>query len=145
MFRYLWSWENRYFGRWLNQAVFFFFVDVCRYRVFGDTVECFELFVVQSTEIGLNKSRHRGRATKRHFFFLCVSDEADGYFVSSPLEWVFEVLLGKIFGNRCLEIIKICAGFWWSHWMCSEIHELGFRSVFEGQILLAELIKVWVV
>ncbi len=43
-------------------------------------------------------------------------------------------LLGMIFGNRGLEIIKICAEFWGSHWMR-----------FEEEILLAELIKVWVV
>ena len=38
-----------------------------------------------------NKSRHRGRATKRQIFF--VSNEADGYFMSSPLEWGFEVFI----------------------------------------------------
>ena len=48
-----------------------FFMDVCRYRLFGRTVECFRLFVVQSTEIVSNKSRHWGRATKRLMFF-CV-------------------------------------------------------------------------
>ena len=64
-----------------------FFMDVCRYQLFGSTVECFGLFVVQSTEIVSNKSHHRGRATKRQMFF--VSDKAEGYFVSSHLEWGF--------------------------------------------------------
>ena len=54
-------------------------------------------------------------------------------------------LLGTIFGNRGLEIIKICAGFWRSHWMSSENSRSRILRCFEGEILLAELIKVWVV
>ena len=42
-------------------------------------------------------SCHRDRATKRWMLF--VSDRADGYFVSSPLEWDCEVLLRKMFGK----------------------------------------------
>ena len=42
-------------------------------------------------------SRQRGRSTKRRMFI--VSDRADGYFVSFPLEWDCEVLLRKMFGK----------------------------------------------
>ena len=42
-------------------------------------------------------------AEQRRDGFFFVSDRAEGYFVSSPLEWDCEVLLRKMFG-KCLEI-----------------------------------------
>ena len=51
-----------------------------------------------------------GRVTKRQMFF--VSDEADRYFLSSPWSEALELLLGKIFWNRVLDVIKRCAEFW---------------------------------
>ena len=77
-------------------------------------------------EIVSNKSRHGGRAAKRHMFFLCVSDKADGYFVNFPLEWGFEVLLGKMFGNKGLEIRYLRYAQSFGDIMCSEIRGLGF-------------------
>ena len=37
----------------------------------------------------------------------------------------------------------MCVEFWWSHWMCLENSRP--RICVEGEILLSELIKVWVV
>ena len=69
-----------------------------------------------------NKSRHRGRAAKRQKFF--VSDGADGYFVSSPWSAAWRFLLGKIYGNRGLEMNKICTVLATS--CVRKVHGLGF-------------------
>ena len=99
LFRYLWSWENRYFRRWWNQAGFFVEVVDTNHWRHG---YCLGLVVVR---IDWKWSRRGGRC------FL-VSDEADRYFVSSPWSRALRLLLGKIFWNRVLDIIKRWPEFW---------------------------------
>ena len=63
-------------------------------------------------ENGLENISPWGQSNEETDGFFFVSDKADGYFMSSPLEWGCEVLLGKMFEKKGLEIIKICAEFW---------------------------------
>ena len=73
------------------------------------------------------RSCRGGRVTKRQMFF--VSDGADRYFVSSPWSEALRLLLGKIFWNRVLDVIKRCAEFWqnqvWRRFVDSEIFWMG--------------------
>ena len=72
-----------------------------------------------------------GAEQLRDMFFFCVW-RGRRIFCEFPLEW-FQ--LGKIYGNRGLEIIKIYAEFWWSHWMCLENSWTRFWIVLRGNFV----------
>ena len=74
-----------------------------------------------------------------------VSDKADGYFVNSPLEWGFEVLLGKMFGNKGLEIRYLRYAQSFGDIMFLENSRTRILKCFERENLSTELIKVRVV
>ena len=98
------------------------------------SLTCQLKMVSNNLAIGVEQQRDR-------FFFCCVW-RGRRIFCEFPL-WsgVLRLLLGKIYGNRGLEIIKICAEFWWSHWMCLENSWTRFCIVLNWEILLAELKK----
>ena len=79
--------------------------------------------LLKTQVLSWKRSCRGGRVTKRQMFF--VSDEADRYFVSSPWSEALRLLLGKIFWNRVLDVIKRCAEFWqnqvWRRFADSEI------------------------
>ena len=73
----------------------FFFVEVVDTNYWRHGY-CLGLVVVRvDWKWSRRGSRRGGRVTKRQMFFFFVSDEADRYFVSSPLEWGFKVVIGE--------------------------------------------------
>ena len=70
------------------------FVDVCWYRLLGGGIEHLGLFVVRSTRIVSNNLAIGAEQLRDRYFFFFVSDKADGYFVSSSLEWGYKVFIG---------------------------------------------------
>ena len=79
---------NRYFGRWRNQAGFLWrFVDTD----YSGAHDASGPFWPVSTEIVSNNLAIGAEQLRNKYFF--VSDKVDRYFVSSPLEWGFEVFV----------------------------------------------------
>ena len=75
------------------------------------------------------KWSHRGGRVNKRQMFLFWSDEADRYFASSPWSWALRLLLGKIFWNRVLDIIKRCADF--DGTRCGEDSQTRIRNCFQ--------------
>ena len=67
------------------------FVQVCWYQLLGAQMMSRTLFWPVSTRIVSNNLTIGAEQLRDRYFF--ASDKADGYFVNSPLEWVFGVFV----------------------------------------------------